>query len=909
MGAGELTLFESGIWIIPLALIASLVGMYALIRSWQAKTRRDLKSVQADLRTFQTDLRQLEIDTQRYSIEDREPFGSEMKALAGRLESVAQRLAYLQQHYGRVRAESHRFELHPWQLLIGAPFYLFQWFGIRQMVGDLRRETIRMRAEFSALQGSTQVLARRGWDVASKARQVLEKERQARQALNTLGERHVQGDAFEAALLQAGELRAILEQVPDIFFKADETTLLSQSDKEVIADVFELLYQAEPAADRLLEQVKEWERQYGEASGQVADLRRTLGEIKDFMATLPPELVLTQHQDRLTQLSAISENLSATLARIEIESIPQVVKEAERVQVAAREMGEELKRSRRQIGALGRILEELSAGLKELSGQFADLAKSPVRPILWSQSRPRLTELSRQVAALGGPDQGRIPGQVDKDLAAASALLAEQKDLTRHCQRIAAGHAELLNLLASPELQEAPDWLVSAETLAAQVGAYAPDNWPRGDSVASFMADTHTLSERQARLISDSRGDPLPEAEVNQQLEAVKALVEGHRSLRGRAGRIKDRLAEIQDLEKSLRERFGTTRTMLNQVELLARSNDFFNEIAMAEIGSLRSQLEARGTELGQRRQGLVEEKARQLTALITQIEGSANGWLERLNGDIENKKKLLAMKVDALDEIAALDERAMVEAQSLLSQDLANSVAQRSRQKPSFPLDELVAQIKPRCDTWQACVAALLAVEDLEKPLVETYQEALRQYELAREQLARATSWLSGKRSWPPTSVSLDPELQEFKNLEAQWKEMVGQPNRAIVIVRHLGDLSARFQKLQERTAQKVERAEGEQTRIHDLEVELEDLSRRWQALIPQYPEGANDIRSLTSQITRETEALKRQARQGGVPYAEVLQSLNFICENVQNQQITLEDGRVIRLSGDGSRNFRRRF
>jgi len=150
---------------------------------------------------------------------------------------------------------------------------------------------------------------------------------------------------------------------------------------------------------------------------------------------------------------------------------------------------------------------------------------------------------------------------------------------------------------------------------------------------------------------------------------------------------------------------------------------------------------------------------------------------------------------------------------------------------------------------------------------------------------------------------------LQEFKNLEAQWKEMVGQPNRAIVIVRHLGDLSARFQKLQERTAQKVERAEGEQTRIHDLEVELEDLSRRWQALIPQYPEGANDIHSLTSQITRETEALKRQARQGGVPYAEVLQSLNFICENVQNQQITLEDGRVIRLSGDGSRNFRRRF
>ena len=51
----------------------------------------------------------------------------------------------------------------------------------------------------------------------------------------------------------------------------------------------------------------------------------------------------------------------------------------------------------------------------------------------------RFSELSRQASAVGTYKKPRLPEQVDKDLAAASALLSQQKELARHFQTIAGG--------------------------------------------------------------------------------------------------------------------------------------------------------------------------------------------------------------------------------------------------------------------------------------------------------------------------------------------------------------------------------------------------------------------------------------------------------------------------------------
>jgi chromosome segregation ATPase len=208
---------------------------------------------------------------------------------------------------------------------------------------------------------------------------------------------------------------------------------------------------------------------------------------------------------------------------------------------------------------------------------------------------------------------------------------------------------------------------------------------------------------------------------------------------------------------------------------------------------------------------------------------------------------------------------------------------------------------MKPRSDTWQGCVAVERALEDIEKPLVETYQNTVEQYETTKAQLASAAKWLSGRRSWPPTSVSVEAEIKEFSNIETQWQELESQPNRAIAVVRRLSELSTKLQSLAERAGQKAARAEQEQSRIQDLEGELAELTRRWQALGQEYPEAVGEIRGLNAQIGREVEGLKRQYRQGSIAYSQILQSLNLLCQNVQNEQINLSNGQTLRLDGNG--------
>jgi hypothetical protein len=59
----------------PLVLLATVSGLYLLVRSWQNKTQQDLRLIQNELRSIQTTFRQLDQAAQKYSVRP-EPFGS-----------------------------------------------------------------------------------------------------------------------------------------------------------------------------------------------------------------------------------------------------------------------------------------------------------------------------------------------------------------------------------------------------------------------------------------------------------------------------------------------------------------------------------------------------------------------------------------------------------------------------------------------------------------------------------------------------------------------------------------------------------------------------------------------------------------------------------------------------------------
>ena len=64
MNPGDLSFLQTGVWIIPLVLLGSVLLLFLLVRYWQKTTQRDLKYIRSELRRYQTLRRELELLSQ-----------------------------------------------------------------------------------------------------------------------------------------------------------------------------------------------------------------------------------------------------------------------------------------------------------------------------------------------------------------------------------------------------------------------------------------------------------------------------------------------------------------------------------------------------------------------------------------------------------------------------------------------------------------------------------------------------------------------------------------------------------------------------------------------------------------------------------------------------------------------------
>jgi ribosomal protein L9 len=96
MGNGELTFWNSGVWLIPVILLATLGGLYLLVRYWRNRTQQDLKQNRSELRGFQNQLRQIYVTTQNYQKEEGEPYATRLVEMQEQADEINARLADLE---------------------------------------------------------------------------------------------------------------------------------------------------------------------------------------------------------------------------------------------------------------------------------------------------------------------------------------------------------------------------------------------------------------------------------------------------------------------------------------------------------------------------------------------------------------------------------------------------------------------------------------------------------------------------------------------------------------------------------------------------------------------------------------------------------------------------------------------
>ncbi len=898
MSTGEFSLLASGVWLIPLAVLALVGGLFLAVRYWQNRVQHNLKTLRGNIRRVQGKRNEALYLLQEYTGEESEPFKSRVGTLQAQLQDDTRLLGGLERGLVRAQERSHALLATRWEATIGSPY---EWYALYKQTERLMEDYQALAAAIEVVEEQLQGLNQLGWEIASRCRELRQLQVQANKVLDQLHTHNVQGEAMDKALRREERSRKALSQIPPYFFEGGEEEVLDQCDRETITRVYEIVVAQEPLLKDLVEKVTGWEQRYNQTAKNVNLLGQAVRDVDLALEQAPPTVNTAEVRQEFNPLKVISRTMSDTLSRLEIESMPEVIAESERVFKAVREMEASLKQAKRQAGELERILVVLSEGLRQLSSQFAALGTHARRPIAWEQSRSRLTNLSRQTSAIGPSKKPRTPQQIAEDLSIASRLAAEYKDLAALCQQASQAHSEILALLESPELRQAGEWSRSAYALAGKVQEYDPENWPKQDAVQTLAEDLQKWEEQYQALVPENQAEPVPEGRVQETLAGLRSLVELTGKLQERVGKIRTRLEEIQRVENSAAGQLDTLQLGLSQIGHLLRSNPVLGEVAAAELERLQSNLQQLAQELDQPLRGPVERKERLLSTFAGKVEQMANSWLDRFTKELDTQKKDLAARLTELEAIGDLDEPAIAEAHRLLADGQAFEGAAYGR-KSRLSLNDLILELKRRSDYWQSSAANFRALEDLGDPLLETHAAASQNRQHAHEQLEDLVSWLRGAGGWPPTSLNFDPELSELAALDEQWRALKDQHLRAIALVQRLSDLSAKYYHLAERSRQKAERIASEQDHVDEIEAEVKEMVGLWQQQRQAYqanPAVSEEIRKLLDQVDSQVKTIQKLSKDGKKNYQQVAQDLETVRNRLRRSQVTIDDQHVIDLNG----------
>jgi hypothetical protein len=899
MTAGESGLLQTGVWLIPIILLVTIGGLYLFERYLENQTNKKLKGFRGELRRLTTEIKQLEAAVQFYSPDDPEPFGSHASILQSEFEEIKNRAFELEQQHISLNVQLREFSANRWRAMMSAPYY---WFMIRQDVSRIALELEKVHQLVKEANRVEGVISNLSWQLALRVREVQQTHKQLSETLEKLKARSITGDTFENALQIEANIKATLSNIPSFFSQADQAVVLELGNVENSAPVYETLEQIQPTLEQLIADSASWTESYQQVNAKVAIMQQELKETNNTLSHLPNSIDATSVQQFYTGITVIADNLQATLSRLEIENIDQVIQETERVTKSVKETNQSLKRARRQSGTLDKLQVELSDGFRHVSMQLARLGAQTIFPIQWQQSDEKLVKLNRQANSLSPIGSPRSPEQVHQELELAYNLNSELKILISHCQQIEDHHNTLIELIKSPELNQIDKWLQNAQEISDQATDYAPENWPSADDVSTLSTAVDSLESKANRLVLTNHPTPIAENDIALRLKETQQLAEEITTQTKRLKNIKSRLAEIAESEKQGKEQLEAVQILLNQLDLIIKSNDFLTKVAEQELHRLLTDVQETHNLLLEPHRSVVEKKIRQIATLSTKIEVAANHWLSQLNQDIRSLMESLSASLTSLDEIANLNEPAVAAARRLLSSGQAAGVGVYV-ESSNYKSENLIPKFKQHSDYWQSCIAAQNALDDVKTPVLESFEQVKHSRYQAQAMLEDILSWLRTKRYWPPTSVSIEEERLEWDRIETEWTKIKETQQKAITLVQHLGRLSASYQTLGAKLRQKTERVTHEQKQAEEMEDEINEFRQFWQMQANTHsdnPAAKQEIEDLLTAIDSKMSNLQRDYQNGRLSYQQVIETMRTINRQIRFFQVALDEDHALDSTGN---------
>jgi chromosome segregation ATPase len=847
MEPGGISLLASGIWIIPLAIVAVMAAAFAWVELLQRETHKELLPILTIIQKYQSELRALIADAQAYSRDDEEPFGSKAGILETEVANFQARIESILREYVSLQAIRRRNKYRTWQMALGSIFFWYDWFRLRSDAKALRESVDLLEPPLQRLKTRHRELQRIGWTVAQRIRGVVRRMDGVNALLAHLSDQRFYGDSFDAMVQETSTLQDELNEIDPDFLTQDEEHILSNVDKGAVAATYAYIDSAEPRLEDLTTQLTSLKRAYNGLETEVGAMTSSLREVRNTLEDVPENLDVDESQERLRSLETIAETIRSTMKRIEIESLDEIFHQAQAVRTNSEDLQSLLRSASNDLASLQNILNRLHERQVLLLEQIETLAEKQRHPVDWGSSLERARAINAVLEMLGPLDKPRVPDQVASQMNTAAEVLPEQSDLLHHCSQITADRSDLLSAIDDIQAIDLLQWLEDASGLAARAARYAPENWPEPDGVARLSEDIETIDSRVRDLAMPDEAQAIPEAEIPGKKESYEALRTDIQSMQHRLERVKTRLGELKTQEENVREQLDLAWLTVSQLEGLASGNQYLEKITGRQLEKFHKRLEDMRDEFQTVARGRMERRLSEVESLVSELSNAAGEWFSRLYAEVEAIKDELASKLELIDSMADLDEPEIERVEKILNEDARASVS--SQPPTQLSLEEIIPNMKRRSDVWQQGNITLKLIEEkIEAPLNAAYSQTSGLRKQVRSLLTQADRLISRERTWPPSSLEIHSEHTEFEQLELAWDQLPEQPGAVIWVVRRYDELSGGYRSLADRLRQMLKWAESEHDRVQSFESQIDRDLKAWRDLERKY----SGERMVTSRIRK---------------------------------------------------------
>jgi hypothetical protein len=563
---------------------------------------------------------------------------------------------------------------------------------------------------------------------------------------------------------------------------------------------------------------------------------------------------------------------------------------------------EKLKNWQMDLAFISTSMEALNAKHKELVEFFDDLQGREVSPLQWSSSQAEIESLGQQLEIINAKNGVISVDELRGITQRVKRLLSGQAELESRCQGIQADYFDLLQLWASFEIQQGYDWVRNAGQVLEQVKSFDKTNWDSLLDLDEFRTKYEELKRLQFKILPRDPSKKIQEDELDALVKGSRSLYGLHMGLRPQLDKIFARMKEIQHLQGEMGERVAIAKSVLSKTIPVIASSPFLKKICGNTPKKIQDSLVQLSSDLDLAQNGLIEVKARKIRDWFDKTEIAFDKWLMLLTEENSDRLKELEGKFQILGNFNSLEDLTITEVREILKKAEQGDSPSLSR-----PGDERLLVIGrnlwAKNELWQKIVSAGRALEDIAGPVVERYQKAEKNRQLAIKWVERGNEVIPEELGWPPTTQNLNNERKLFQTLDSSWSSLKWERIQAIQLVGRLSDISEQYHGLAIQLQQVVEKAEQEQGKILEYERKLDESKQIWLEVVAKFPEYRNlksDVENLFAEVDRDYAGLKKRSTLGGLPYQQVLQNLRAFIRKLNDAMMPTAGNQVIDINGE---------